>query len=228
MCIGPGAGGRETGLESGRIVPDTASATLPRMGFGNDEARQEIAALAARFIADRGLDYANAKAKAARELFGTRAPRGAMPDNDQVDAALREHLDLFDEDHAARVLAMREATLELMDRLQQFSPLATGAAWKGLAAEHAPIHLQLFHDDGKEVEFFLLDRRIDFDVSTMPHFRGQGEVETLALSWRGLPVLLSLYAHDDLRGALKGGETALRGTRAALAARLQAADDARG
>jgi len=196
------------------------------MAFGNEEARQEIAALAARFIADGGLDYANAKAKAAREIFGGRAPKGAMPDNDQVDVALREHLDLFDEHHAARVHAMREAALELMDRLQAFSPLATGAVWKGVAAEHVPIHLQLFHDNMKEVEFFLLDHRVDFDVSSMTHFRGQGEVETLALTWRGLPVLLSLYGQDDLRGALKGGDTAQRGTRVALAARLQAADAA--
>jgi hypothetical protein len=194
------------------------------MRFLDDDARREIAATAARFIADGGLDYGSAKSKAARELFGGRAPRGVMPDNDEIDEALREHLDLFDDGHAERVALMREAALDLMARLAEFHPLATGAVWKGVAAEHVPIHLQLFHDNAKEVAYWLLNQRIDFDVGTVAHFRGQGEVEALALEWRGQPVLLSLYLPDDLRGALRGGpELAQRGDRQALAARAQAA-----
>lgn len=189
----------------------------------DEESRREVAALAARFIADGGLDYGSAKAKAARALFGGRAPRGAVPDNDQIDEALREHLDLFDEGHHERVARMRRAALDLMERLRQFTPLATGAAWKGVAAEHAPVHLQLFHDNAKEVQYWLLDRRIAFEVGTIPHFRGTGEVEALSLEWRGESVLLSLYGHDDLRGALRSGSgTPQRGDHAALAARLEA------
>lgn len=177
--------------------------------------------LAARMIADGGLDYANAKLKAARQLCGTRPPRGALPDNDEVDEALREHLELFDEGHAGRVLRMREAALDLMDRLEAFHPLVTGAAWKGVAAEHAPIHIQVFHDNAKEVEYWLLDRRVEFEVGTIPHFRRDGEVEALAFNWRNEPVLLTLYEVDDLRGALKSASgTPDRGDRAALAARM--------
>ena len=192
------------------------------MGFAEQEDRREVAALAARFIAEAGLDYASAKAKAARAVFGGRAPRGAVPDNEEIDEALREHLDLFDEAHGARVARMRGVALELMDRLAEFTPMVTGAVWKGVVAEHAPIHLQLFHDNAKEVEYWLLDRRIEFAVGTVPHFRGPGEVEALMLEWRGEPVLLSVYGHDDLRGALRAGAAgAQRGDRVALAARLE-------
>jgi hypothetical protein len=191
------------------------------MGLPDEDARREIAATAARFIADGGLDYGSAKAKAARALFGGRAPRGAMPDNDEIDEALREHLDLFDDAHAERVALMRRAALDLMARLDEFRPLVTGAVWKGIAAEHVPIHLQLFHDNAKEVEYWLLNRRVAFDVGTVPHFRGPGEVEALMLEWLDQPVLLSLYALDDLRGALRGGpDEAQRGDRQALAARM--------
>ncbi len=194
------------------------------MRFSDEGARREIAATAARFIADGGLDYASAKAKAARAVFGGRAPRGAMPDNDEIDEALREHLELFDEAHAGRVRQMRLAALDLMARLEAFRPLVTGAVWKGIAAEHVPIHLQLFHDNAKEVTYWLLNQRIAFDVGTVPHFRGQTEVEALMLEWLDQPVLLSLYGLDDLRGALRGGPAdALRGDRVALAARLEAA-----
>jgi hypothetical protein len=194
------------------------------MRFSDEDARREIAATAARFIADGGLDYASAKSKAARALFGGRAPRGVMPDNDEIDDALREHLDLFDDAHTGRVALMRRTALDLMARLEEFHPLATGAVWKGVATEHVPIHLQLFHDNPKEVEYWLLNQRLAFDVGTVPHFRGQGEVEALVLEWRGQPVLLSLYQPDDLRGALRGGpDLAQRGDRHALAARMQAA-----
>lgn len=194
-----------------------------RMVTEQDSARREIAALAARMIADGGLDYASAKAKAARELFGGRAPRGAIPDNDAVDEALREHLELFDDGHPARVARLRATALRLMTDLADFQPLVTGAAWKGIAAEHAPVHLQLFHDNAKEVEFWLLNRRIGFDVGTLPHFGGRGEVEALSLEVDDVPVLLSLYGQDDLRGALRGGADAARGDRAAMAARAEAA-----
>lgn len=195
------------------------------MVSADEDSRREVATLAARFIADGGLDYGSAKAKAARAVFGGRARRGAMPDNDEIDEALREHLELFDDGHRQRVARMRRTALELMDRLAQFTPMATGAAWKGVAAEHAPIHLQVFHDNAKEVEYWLLDRRIAFEVGTIPHFRGTGEVEALSLEWREQSVLLSLYAHDDLRGALRRGSgVAQRGDRAALAARLEACE----
>jgi hypothetical protein len=119
------------------------------------------------------------------------------------------------------VALMRRAALDLMARLDEFRPLVTGAVWKGIAAEHVPIHLQLFHDNAKEVEYWLLNRRVAFDVGTVPHFRGPGEVEALMLEWLDQPVLLSLYALDDLRGALRGGpDEAQRGDRLALAARM--------
>lgn len=194
------------------------------MNERSDPVRREIAAEAARLIAEAALDYGSAKKKAARRVFGADSiPKGVLPDNDEIDAALREHLDLFDEDHAARWQRRGRVALALMQRLAAFQPYATGAVWKGIVAEHAPIHLQLFHDNAKEIEVDLLNDGIDFDVATLPHFRGPGEVEVLAFEWQDETVLLSLYGSDDLRGALKGGEAGpQRGDRQALARRLDA------
>ena len=69
--------------------------------------RREIAAAAARLVADNGLDYGSAKQKAARDIVGTeRLPRNQLPDNDEIDEALREHLQLFDDEHPARLARM--------------------------------------------------------------------------------------------------------------------------
>jgi hypothetical protein len=184
--------------------------------------RLEIAAAAARLVADAALDYASAKRKAARQLLGDGSiPRGAMPDNDEIDGALLEHLQLFDDDHAARVERMRRTALRLMRELAGYRPHLTGAVWKGIVSEHAPIHLQLFHDDTKDIQIFLLNQGMAFEVTEMPHFRGdsdrghRGQVEAVAMLWQGEPVLLSLYPSDDLRGALRGDPPA-RGDTAAV------------
>ena len=173
-----------------------------------DPVRREVALVAARLVAESGLDYGSAKRKAVEELFdGSAPPRGAMPDTAEIDEALREHLALFDDAHPARVERMRAVALALMRRLADFQPYLTGAVWKGIVAEHAPIHLQLFHDDVKDVEIRLLNDGLQFDVGEVPHFRGgpgRADVEALTMTWRDEPVLLSLYGADDLRGALRG------------------------
>ena len=206
----------------------------PDAAPSGDPLRLEIAAIAARLIAETGLDYRSAKRKAAQQAFddgrsaNPAVPRGVMPDNAEVDMALREHLALFDEGHPARVARMRIAALSLMRRLEAFRPYLTGAVWKGIVAEHAPIHLQLFHDDSKDVAMRLLDDGIDFEVGEVPHFRGDGaraEVEALMLTWRGEPVMLSLYPQDDLRGALRG-VPADRGTAAEVERMLALTDEA--
>ena len=53
----------------------------------------------------------------------------------------------------------------------------------------------------------LLNDGLDFEVGEVAHFRGDGgrpDVEALMLTWRGEPVMLSLYPQNDLRGALRG------------------------
>lgn len=192
-----------------------------------DTLRREIAATAARLIADGGLDYASAKRKAVKQLLGGGQAKASMPDNDEVDSALREHLELFDDDHADRVIRRRQAAVALMRRLAAFKPYLTGAVWKGIVAEHAPIHLQVFHDNSKEIGIALLDHQVRFETTTMAHLRDASEVETFAFYWQDEPVLLSLYARDDLRGALRpsGARGAERGNLRALRERIAQGED---
>ena len=127
------------------------------------DVRSELAALAAQLIADSGLDYQSAKRKAARQVFGDGHISAAMlPDNEAIDQSLLEHLQLFDRDHDLRVARYREAALFWMERLDDFNPYLAGSVWKGIVAAHAPIHLQVFTDDAKELEIRLLERRHQF------------------------------------------------------------------
>ena len=187
------------------------------------QVRSELAALAAQLIADSGLDYQSAKRKAARQVFGDGHISAAMlPDNEAIDQSLLEHLQLFDRDHDQRVRRYREAALFWMQELADFNPYLAGSVWKGIVAPHAPIHLQVFTDDAKELEIRLLNEGINFDVAEIAHFARRKDVPALTFYWQqDLPILMSVYRYDDLRGALKrpkGGNGPGRAERGNLAA----------
>ncbi|MGN6388163.1 MAG: hypothetical protein ACTHL1_01505 [Burkholderiaceae bacterium] len=168
--------------------------------------RAEIAAAAARFIAEDGADYATAKRKASRQVLGDVRVRGdLLPDNAQIEEEVRQYQELFlGETQPARLRHLREMALQIMEELAEFQPFVTGAVLNGTAGEHSDIHLQLFTDNHKDVEMDLLNRNIDFDVSETPHFRRpNASVEVVSFFWKTEGVHLALYQTDDLRGSVK-------------------------
>ncbi len=192
--------------------------------------RTELAQAAAAYVADHGLDYGAAKTRAIAERVGReRLPTQDIPDSVDIDEALREHLDLFDpQGHQARVQSLRDAAIRAMELLDAFTPLVTGAAWKGLASEQAFVHLQLFPESSKDVEYFLMNQDIAFELTEMRRGKGlgkdKGQVAALVIQHRGNPVVLAIYDQDDMRGALKTLDTrgeAVRGTLAQLHQRCQ-------
>jgi hypothetical protein len=170
--------------------------------------RAEIAAAAARLIAEDGADYGMAKRKAAKQVLGDARVRGDfLPDNAQIEAEVRIYNELFFNDtQPVRLLHLRQLALQLMTELTPFAPYLTGAVLNGTAGEHSDIHLQLFAESPKEVEIFLLNKNINFEVSETPHFKGHGEpVETVSFMWKNEGVHLALYEMNDLRGASRIG-----------------------
>lgn len=171
--------------------------------------RAEIAAAAARMIAEDGADYGSAKRKAAKLVLGKTKLRGDfLPDNAQVEAEVREYQALFfGEEQAQRLLLLRQLALQLMERFADFSPYLTGAVLNGTASQHSDIRLQLFAESSKDVAVFLLNSEVDYDVSETSHFRYPNwVVETLSFMWKNEGVHLTLYEHDDLRGAVRTAE----------------------
>ena len=176
---------------------------------GDAEAlRAEIAAVAARMIAEDGADYGTAKRKAAKLILGNQQVRGdILPDNAQIEAEVREYQTLFfGEEHGLRLRQLRELAVELMEQLADFSPFLTGAVLNGTAGEHSDIHLQLFSESSKDVAVFLLNQGIHYEVWETAHFRSPNRsIEVLSFLWKGEAVHLSLYEYDDLRHTGKAG-----------------------
>jgi hypothetical protein len=176
----------------------------------NDELQQlraQIAAVAARLVAQDGADYSVAKRKAATQVLGDQLPAsGLLPDNAEVEEEVRRYQALFlGASQPARLLRLRTVALQVMDALAQFQPYLTGAVLNGTAGEHDDIHLQLFADSAKEVQIFLLDKNVEIEISETPHFKGArfDPVETVSFMWHKEGVHAELYELHDLRGALK-------------------------
>jgi hypothetical protein len=177
-----------------------------------NDLRTELAAAAARLIAEDGLDYATAKQKAAASLLGSSASvRRALPDNEAVEFELRRYLAIFVPEHVRQLRALRQFALQLMKRLDRFEPHLAGAVLNGTASLHSDIHLHLFVDSVKDVELFLLDQGQEFEVLADQPTPG-GPLETLCLLVRPpratelpdpLGVVLDVYDADAIRVAAK-------------------------
>ena len=190
----------------------------------NSNLSAELASTAARLIVEEGMEYGPAKRRAAKMLGKQGVRTVDLPGNDEIEDEVRSYLQLFHADtQPGELLALRRVAEVWMERLQAFRPHLTGAVWRGTATRLNSVHLQLFCDDSKEAEIALIDKRVDYDVGSLPGPRGV-PIDVLSLSSMsaelGEPVTvhLSILDHDDLRGALKPDARGLpeRGDLAAL------------
>jgi hypothetical protein len=174
---------------------------------------EELAAAAARLVVDEGMEYAAAKRKAARS-FGGLGTRVELPSNEQVEDAVREHIELFCADtQPAELHAMREVARLWMQRLAEFRPHLSGAVWRGTATRLSAVHLDLYCDDPKAAEIMLINAGVDYDVGSLPRTGSRsGSREPLNVLSVSSPsralgetvtVHLMLHDADDQRGALK-------------------------
>ena len=171
-----------------------------------NEVLLEIAAAAARLVVEEGLNFGPAKHRAIKQL-GLPA-RTALPTNEQLEAQVREYIDLFCADtQPGELRALREHALVWMTRLAEFRPHLGGAVWHGWATRLSDIDLALFCDDPKSAEIALINQNLRYEVQTQPGLHGR-EVDVLSLHSfcrdlaEDIGVHLRIYDLQDLRGAL--------------------------
>lgn len=172
--------------------------------------RTELAAAAARLIAEEGCDYGQAKRRAVREVLGEGADaRGVLPDNAEIEHELRRHLQLFEaETHPALLAGLRHTAADLMAKLSDFSPHLVGSVLAGTATAHSDIELHLFTDSAKDVEVFLLNAGVEFDAEPGEPSERPPPLERLSFlapaplaDGTRIGVRLHVYARDAIRVA---------------------------
>jgi hypothetical protein len=198
----------------------------PQRRPDRDRATQQLRILvtrqAAKLIAEGLTDYHAAKLKAARQLNCN--DKNALPDNQEIEAALREHLSLFaSHTQPTALAALRKAALRAMRWLQiegqgataaslgttfAFEPWLTGTVLNGTANEYSEIELELVGVEAKTMEFVLLNRGIEFDLQeTNPKSKSYKPVDATKpiqyhLEFEDAPLVITLYESHAQRQAL--------------------------
>ena len=179
--------------------------------------RREIAALAARMIAEDGIsDYGFAKRKAARQLGAVNADE--LPNNAEIDAEVRTYLSVFqDEEHLERQQFLRVAAAEAMRELEAFRPYLTGAVLEGTAGRYAEVEIDLFPESAKEVEIFFLNHSVSYEHREPRRNQPDAPEAILVFDWGEVPVKLRIYSPDVERLSRRSPHGARQMDRARLA-----------
>lgn len=148
-------------------------------------------------------DFHHAKLKAAERLGIVDTQ--ALPRNNEIEDALREHQRLFHADTQPLALrARREAAVEAMRFLRGFDSRLVGAVLEGTADEHSAVCLHVFSDDPDAPGLFLLEQGIPLETQTR-RLRWPGAEQTehpvLLFGADGIPFDLTVLPVDALRQA---------------------------
>ena len=167
--------------------------------------RRHIAYLAARMMAEDGVaDFATAKQKAARQAG--LADANLLPDNAEIEEALREYQGLYQsEEQPIRLRELREVAVKVMREFEEFRPVLVGSVLNGTAGMHSDVNLQLFTDDAKALTMFLINKRYRFEEGTKSVRRG-GRVEDvpqISLEVGDETVTITVLDHDDERSSAR-------------------------
>jgi hypothetical protein len=172
---------------------------------GRDDTRSAIAVHAARLMAQDGIeDYGLAKRKAAKQLGIPDSSR--LPNNDEIDAALREYQDIYrSDDQEQRIRTLREQAVRAMRELAAFDPHLTGSVLSGIAGPYAAIHLQLFTDNPKAVELFLIDRNMPYKTGQIRLYAGHEPrlLPVFSIVVDGADIELTVFDSRDLRAPVR-------------------------
>jgi hypothetical protein len=165
--------------------------------------RRHIAYIAARMIAEDGVgDYATAKQKAARQAG--LADMNLLPDNQEIEEALREYQGLYQkEEQPVHLRRLREIAVKVMREFEAFRPALVGSVLSGTAGHFSDVNLQIFTDDPKALSMFLLNRRYRFEEGSRRVARAGriDEVPQISLDVEDVTVTMTVLDFDDERSA---------------------------
>ncbi|MFT3757303.1 hypothetical protein [Thauera sp.] len=181
---------------------------MPSHATPNGTLRREIAALAARMMAEDGIsDFGFAKRKAAKQLGA--ADSEALPTNTEIEAELRAWQALYqDEEQPERLHEMRSAAVEVMRLLADFRPYLTGGALDGTAGRYSELEIELFPESAKEVEIFFLNQDFHYEHREPRRPAPNSPEAILSFDWDEVPVRLSIYSAGAERNGRRGQERA--------------------
>ena len=143
---------------------------------GFDRLRRMIAREAARLMYEEGVrEYRDAKRKAAKRFGPEKALSlgSHLPSNAEIHQELHRLIKCYEKDVLPqRLLKLRLIALKWMEFFSSFSPYLVGSVLSGVVTERSDIDIHLFAEDPEEVESFLGERNIAFEIEVISVRKG--------------------------------------------------------
>jgi len=157
---------------------------------GSDQMRRRVAVEAARLMSESGIrDFQMAKHKAAERLGAN--DKSQLPNNAEIEDALREYQRLFQADEHPRTLRrLREEARDAMRFFKDFEPRLVGPVLEGTADKFSAVCLHLFCDTPEQVMILLDENGIDYEEQDRKLKYAHDETQ-------GYPALI--IPRDDIR-----------------------------
>ncbi len=132
-------------------------------GSGFDQMRRRLAVEAARVMSESGIrDFQMAKRKAAERLGANE--KSHLPNNAEIEEALREHQRLFQaSEHPQTLRRLRQEARDAMKFFEDFEPRLVGAVLEGTADRFSAVTLHLFCDAPEHVMILLDENGIAYE-----------------------------------------------------------------
>jgi hypothetical protein len=148
------------------------------------QARIIIANRAAEIIMEEGItDYQFAKRKAAKYLDYQSSD--FLPSNDEIDSALKEYQKIYQADIDVSLIdKIKIEAIRVMELFKNFNPHLVGQLIDGLIPKYPVLQINLYTDNMKEIEYLLLNNKIEFDLKD----KNISEKRTKKKSLRSIPI----------------------------------------
>lgn len=165
--------------------------------------RQKLVVEAARIMAEDGVrDFQSAKRKAAHRL---NLPEDKnWPGNAEIEAALKQHLELFHQELPKTLRELRESALAAMRLLEAFRPKLVGEVLRGALTRFPEVQLHLTANTLEEVDLFLSSQNIPHDLSTRRvRYNGErfNQIPTLRFFAGDTAFALYVFTQETIREA---------------------------
>src|SRR5262249_54362329 len=149
---------------------------------------------------------------------------------DEIDAALQLYQSIYHAgEHRDRLRMLRETAVRAMRELARFQPYLTGSVLNGNAGKYADGNLQLFTDNEKAGELYLIERDIPYRATEARFYSGEDPkvVPVYTVEEEGVAIELTVLSTRALRLPLRtspGGKAIERAKLTAVEQLLEQAE----
>lgn len=170
-----------------------------------EKTRSYIAYIAARLLEEQaGLSIEEAKKKAAKQVGESRKLQ--LPSDSEVEEEFKSQNSIFhDSDLGCKLRELRIMALEFMHIFKHYDFFLTGGLLRGASASFKEINFHCYVDNGKDIEFFLINENLQYSTADRAMWIGniRKDITTYLVHYSSPPFAISVFSRKDFQEKIR-------------------------